>query len=51
MELRTVAALLVTKFDISFAPGENGGDLLNKTADYFTLGLGDMMLQFNAREK
>ncbi|KAL2065841.1 hypothetical protein VTL71DRAFT_3511 [Oculimacula yallundae] len=44
MELRTVAALLVTKFDISFAPGETGNNLLEKSEDYFTIGLESLIL-------
>lgn len=50
MELRTVTALLITKFDVSFAPGENGSNLLEKSEDYFTIGLADLMLQFAPRK-
>lgn len=50
MELRTVTALLVTKFNVSFAPGENGSALLDKSEDYFTIGLADLMLQFTPRK-
>ncbi|KAH7333161.1 cytochrome P450 monooxygenase-like protein [Rhexocercosporidium sp. MPI-PUGE-AT-0058] len=49
MELRTVTALLVSKFDVSFAPGEDGSALLEKSEDYFTIGLKGLMLQFKAR--
>ena len=49
MELRTVCALLVSKFDVSFAPGEDGMRLLEKSEDYFTIGLESLMLQFKAR--
>ncbi|PVH72767.1 cytochrome P450 [Cadophora sp. DSE1049] len=49
MELRTVCALLVSKFDVSFAPGEDGTKLLEKSEDYFTIGLESLMLQFKAR--
>ncbi|KAH9208989.1 cytochrome P450 [Leptodontidium sp. 2 PMI_412] len=49
MELRTVTALLVSKFDVSFAPGEDGNTLLEKSEDYFTIGLKELMLQFKAR--
>lgn len=49
MELRTVTAQLMTKFDFSFAPGEDGSKLLNECEDYFTLGLADLNLQFNLR--
>lgn len=50
MELRTVTALLIAKFDVSFAPGENGSNLLEKSEDYFTVGLADLMLQFTPRK-
>ncbi|CZR61640.1 related to pisatin demethylase cytochrome P450 [Phialocephala subalpina] len=50
MELRTVTALLITKFNVSFAPGENGSNLLEKSEDYFTIGLADLNLQFTPRK-
>ena len=50
MELRAVVALLTMKFDVHFAPGEDGTNLLEKTEDYFTLGLGDMFLTFSPRK-
>lgn len=39
MELRSVTALLVSKFDVTFAPGEDGSALVNKSLDAFTLFL------------
>lgn len=51
MELRTVASELITKFDVSFAPKEDGTALFKKTEDYFTMGLADLMLQFTERKK
>lgn len=50
MELRTVTALLITKFNVSFSPGENGSNLLEKSEDYFTIGLADLNLQFTPRK-
>lgn len=46
MELGTVAALLVMKFNISFAPGEDGKGL---SEDYFTIGQEKLMVQFKER--
>ncbi|TVY78438.1 Cytochrome P450 monooxygenase FCK2 [Lachnellula suecica] len=51
MELRTVAAKLVTAFDISFAPGENGKKLLDESKDHFTVGLAALKLQFRPRNQ
>jgi len=50
MELRTVIAELVTKFDVKFAAGETGRNLIEKTEDYFTLGLADLNCEFTARK-
>lgn len=46
LELRTVVAKLLFNFDVEFAPGENGYDLLYKTRDHFTSGLAPLKLQF-----
>lgn len=46
MELRTLTAQLVLKYDISFASGEDGSRLLTKTRDHFTLTLGQLDLVF-----
>ena len=51
MELRTVVAKLVLEFDISFAPGEDGSDLLEKTKDVFTLILGKLEICFQRRAR
>ena len=48
MELRTVIARLVTKFDISLAPGEDGQRLMYETRDHFTVDPGGLDLIFNA---
>lgn len=51
MELRTVISLLISRFDISLAPGEDGSALLNDTKDTFTVRLGGLQLVFVEREK
>lgn len=51
MELRTVISLLITRFDVSFAPGEDGSTLLNHTKDTFTVRLGALRLMFTERER
>ena len=50
MELRTVISLLISRFDVSLAPGEDGSALLNDTKDTFTVRLGDLRLVFAERE-
>jgi hypothetical protein len=49
MEIRLLTTQLVMLFDVSFAPGEDGKRLLEKTTDHFTLGLGDLDLVFRKR--
>jgi hypothetical protein len=49
MEIRLLTTQLVMQFDVSFAPGEDGHRLLEKTTDHFTLGLGDLDLVFRKR--
>ncbi|KAH8691979.1 putative cytochrome P450 monooxygenase [Talaromyces proteolyticus] len=49
MEIRMLTAYLITEFDISFAPGEDGRDLLSKTVDHFTVSLGPLNLCFARR--
>jgi hypothetical protein len=36
-------------FDVSFAPSEDGTNLLEKSRDHFTLGLADLDLLFRER--
>lgn len=48
MELRMTTALLVTEFDIRFAPGENGQRLLNESKDFFTMSIADLDLVFTS---
>lgn len=50
MEIRTVVSLLVLRFDVSLAPGEDGTDLLERTIDTFTLRIGDLNIVFLDRE-
>jgi tryprostatin B 6-hydroxylase len=46
MELRTLTAQLVTKYDVALAPGEDGKRLLTKSLDHFTMSLGQLDLVF-----
>jgi len=50
LELRKVVSKLVTTFDVELAPGEDGHELLYKTRDHFTLGLGALKLRFIERK-
>ena len=49
MELRIVAALLVAKFEISFAPGDDGTELVEDCRDAFASAPGKLELVFRAR--
>ena len=49
MELRIVVALLVTEFDIQFAPGESGEALLYDSKDFFTVSIADLNLVLTLR--
>ena len=51
MELRTVVPLLVSRFDVSLAPGEDGTRLLDKSRDAFTMRLEELRLIFEERER
>lgn len=50
MEIKTVIAKLVTRFDVQFAPGEDGKKLLEESLDVFVTDLGDLFLQFSDRK-
>ncbi|KAL2820248.1 cytochrome P450 [Aspergillus cavernicola] len=50
MEIRLLTAHLVTKFDVAFAPGEDGAELLS-SHDYFTIALKPLHLLFKRREE
>ncbi|KAL9092427.1 MAG: hypothetical protein Q9159_000935, partial [Coniocarpon cinnabarinum] len=49
MEIRTIVAKILTRFDVDFAPGEDGHRLLFETRDHFTLGLAPLKLVFRER--
>ncbi|OAG38665.1 hypothetical protein AYO21_07171 [Fonsecaea monophora] len=49
MELQSVCARLVTEFDVTFAPGEDGTNLLTNTKDCFTMQLAPLNLCFTPR--
>jgi len=49
MELRLLTAQLVARFDIAFAPGEDGRRLLEESKDHFTMGLMPLNLVFTER--
>ncbi|KIW13029.1 hypothetical protein PV08_08216 [Exophiala spinifera] len=50
MELRSVIALLVTGFNVYFAPGESGSRLINDSKDFFTITISDLDLVFAPRK-
>jgi hypothetical protein len=49
MELRAVIARLVTEFDVAFALGEDGQDLIEKTKDVFATELAPLRLVLTKR--
>jgi tryprostatin B 6-hydroxylase len=49
MELRCVLAKLITAFDVEFAAGEDGTDLIQKSRDHFTIEPGPLRLVFKPR--
>ena len=51
MELRTVVSLLVSKFDIRLAEGEDGRKLLEESRDAFTLRMEALEMVFEERGK
>jgi hypothetical protein len=50
MQIRTLVAKIIMGFDVGFAPGEDGRNLLEKSRDHFTLGLEDLNLEFKKRD-
>ncbi|KAH5838403.1 hypothetical protein HBI93_070150 [Parastagonospora nodorum] len=46
MELRLAIVGLVSKFDVSFSPGEDGRALMEESKDWFTWGAADLNLGF-----
>ena len=51
MELRAVTALLVSKYDVCFAPGEDGRSVEEDTLDQFTASPGELRVVFRVRGK
>ena len=51
MELRNVVSLLVSRFDIRLAEGEDGSKLLDKSRDAFTLRMEALEVVFEERGK
>ena len=51
MELRTVVSLLVSRFDIRLAEGEDGSKLLDESRDAFTLRMEGLEVVFEERGK
>lgn len=51
MQLRSVVALLVTNYDISFAPGEDGTSVWKKMKDQFNSHPGELNLDFTPRTR
>ncbi|KAH7313703.1 cytochrome P450 [Stachybotrys elegans] len=49
-EMRYITALLVTRFEVFFAPGETGQRLFEDLRDQFTASPGRLELQFRRRE-
>jgi cytochrome P450 len=49
MELRTVLTKLIMAFDVDFAPGDDGSDLISKGRDHFTMETGPLNLVFKPR--
>ncbi len=48
-ELRCVTALLASKYDVSFPPGEDGRSVEQDTRDQFTSNPGELRVVFRAR--
>jgi cytochrome P450 len=51
MELRSVIANLVRSFEISFADGEDGSTILNKSQDCFTTNVAKLDVRLKSRRK
>lgn len=49
LELRSVIANLVRNFEISFAEGEDGSTILNKSRDCFTTNVGKLDVKLKPR--
>lgn len=51
MEMRTVVPLLISRFDVRLAPGEDGSRLLYKSRDAFTMRLEELRVVFEERKR
>lgn len=51
MELRNVTARIVSDFDVEFAPGEDGTNVMEESRDVFTMALAPMMVVFTRRSE
>ena len=49
MEIRILTAVLVTRFDVAFAAGEDGKQLFSLFHDHFTSDPGPLRLTFKER--
>ncbi|KAI1492457.1 putative cytochrome P450 monooxygenase [Biscogniauxia mediterranea] len=49
MQIRTLMAQIVMRFDVEFPPGQDGSKFIENTKDRFTLGLADLDLCFKPR--
>jgi cytochrome P450 family 628 len=50
-EMRTVAAMMALAFEVKLAPGEDGTDLLQNSADVFVTNTGGLRVVFESVEK
>jgi hypothetical protein len=48
MEMRVAAALVLTSFEVEFAPGEDGTRMFSEAVDYFTTTPGPLLLVLKA---
>ena len=51
MEIRIAAALILTAFEIEFAPSEDGERMFTEACDFFTTTLGPLQLIFRSNKK
>lgn len=49
MEIRILTAMLLTRFHVAFATGENGEELFSRFHDHFTAAPGPLRLTFKKR--
>ncbi|KAI1136397.1 putative cytochrome P450 monooxygenase [Hypoxylon sp. FL0543] len=49
MQIRTVVALAVSRFDIEYPPGKDGSEFIENIKDRFTWGLADLNICFKPR--